>query len=71
MEGYDLFKEEQTLWLDQLDCSMGETHDRFVKGSSKKLFRAVLHYDFELQVSGETLKFFDLKKKYDKVVVGG
>ena len=40
---------------------MIEVHDRFKKGTSTVLFKAMLNYDFSLLVSGETLKFFKLK----------
>lgn len=49
-------------WLSITKCLMIETHDRIMKNSAKTLFEALRNYSYDLEVSGETLKFFNLSK---------
>jgi FkbM family methyltransferase len=58
-----IFETDPEKWLPKVGCIMIETHDRMTPNSSKALFDALQNYDFHLEVSGETLKFFKLKRK--------
>lgn len=50
-------------WLDNVGCLMIETHDRMVSGTGKALFDAMHNYNFDLEVQGETMKFFNISRK--------
>ncbi len=49
-------------WLDKTDCILIEVHDRFKKDCAKTLFNKMSEYDYDLEVSGETLKFFNINR---------
>lgn len=52
-----------TGWLDNVGCLMIETHDRMISGTGKVLLDAMYNYDFDLEVQGETMKFFNITRK--------
>lgn len=52
-----------TEWLDKVGCLMIETHDRMIAGTGRALLDALHAYNFHLEVQGETMKFFNLKRR--------
>jgi FkbM family methyltransferase len=55
----DLFTENYKEWLPYTKILLVETHDRYRPGTSRAVFNAINEYDFDLEVKGENLVFYN------------
>lgn len=55
----ELFSENVDTWLPRTKVLLVETHDRYRPGTSRAVFEAINRYDFDLEVKGENLVFFN------------
>lgn len=49
--------ENNNEWISKTKIIIVETHDRYRKGTSKAVFKALIEHDFSLEVNGENLIF--------------
>jgi FkbM family methyltransferase len=62
IEGAELeIFENNNDWIKQSKVIIVETHDRYRKGTSKAVFKAIIEHDFSLELSGENLIFTNNK----------
>lgn len=54
-----VFSENYDQWLPKTRVLVVETHDRFVKGSSKAVFNAIGQYNFSCRIKGFNLVFYN------------
>lgn len=61
----ELFSSNYETWLPRVRVLVVETHDKFMKGSSRAVFKAVSQYDFSCRLRGFNLVFTNeaLKKE--------
>jgi FkbM family methyltransferase len=57
----EVFETDYQEWLPQTGCLIVELHDRMKAGCSRSVFKAISNYDFNLEVKGENLVFFNSK----------
>jgi FkbM family methyltransferase len=55
----DLFTDNFEEWLPRTKVLLVETHDRYRPGTSRAVFNAINKYDFDLEVKGENLVFYN------------
>ncbi|TCZ67882.1 FkbM family methyltransferase [Flaviaesturariibacter aridisoli] len=55
----DLFAENFESWLPYTKVLLVETHDRYRPGTSRTVFETINRYDFDLEVKGENLVFYN------------
>ena len=55
----EIFSMGYDQWLPNTRVVIVETHDRYKKGTSRAIFSAINQYDFDLEVSGENLVFYN------------
>lgn len=55
----ELFEHNYQEWLPRTRLLIVETHDRYKKGTSKAVFKAVSEYNFSLELSGENLVLYN------------
>jgi FkbM family methyltransferase len=53
----EVFSDNYDFWLPKTKCLIIELHDRMKKDCSTAVFRAILNYDFSLNIKGENLIF--------------
>jgi FkbM family methyltransferase len=54
-----VFSKDYEYWLPRTKVLIVETHDRFVRGSSKALFNAISRYNFSCMPKGFNMVFFN------------
>jgi FkbM family methyltransferase len=55
----ELFENNYQYWLPRTRLLIVETHDRYKKGTSKAVFKAISEYNFSLELSGENLVLYN------------
>lgn len=62
----EIFSSGYESWLPKTKVLIVETHDRFVKGSSKAVFAAISKYDFSCTIKGFNMIFVNQDKELVK-----